>query len=433
MTTSSLSIGDPAFWRRPLQERMDDFTTMRAESPFTRSEIPNLLTGEMDEFFAVTRHAELTEISRRPLDFCSGQGSTNISDMPAEALEFFGSFIAMDDPRHARQRGIVARSFTPRRLQGVLDSVETICTEVIDGFCEQGEVDLVEAFSQPFPLLVICDMMGIPRSEFDTVLRATNVILGGGDPEMMGVPAEAFTPGAVDVATLTSALFGAGIELIGLMNELAEFRRTHPTDDLTSALVNAEVGEEMLAPEEIGPFFILLAVAGNDTTRTATSHGMHFLSQHPDQRRIWQDDLAGTTGTAVEEIVRMASPVTFMRRTATRDLSLSDHDISEGDKMILFYGAANRDPRVFDDPERFDVRRDPNPHVGFGGPGPHFCLGAHLARRELSVAFDRLLTRLPDIDLTDDPTYLDALGVPLVGGIKRLPVSFTPTAKVGSA
>ena len=386
MSAPAPTIADAEFWRRPLQARMDDFAVMRAESPFTRAEIPNLLTGEMDEFLAVTRHAELIEISRRPLDFCSGQGSTNISDMPAEALEFFGSFIAMDDPRHARQRGIVARSFTPRRLQGVLDSVETICTEVIDGFCEQGEVDLVEAFSQPFPLLVICDMMGIPRSEFDTVLRATNVILGGGDPEMMGVPPEAFTPGAIDIATLTNALFGAGIELIGLMNELAEFRRKHPTDDLTSALVNAEVGEEMLAPEEIGPFFILLAVAGNDTTRTAT-----------------------------------------------RDLTLSDHDISEGDKMILFYGAANRDPRVFEDPERFDVRRDPNPHVGFGGPGPHFCLGAHLARRELSVAFNQLLTRLPDIDLTGEPVHLDALGVPLVGGIKRLPVSFTPTAKVGSA
>lgn len=407
---------------------MDDFAALRAEAPFTRSEIPNLLTGEMDEFFAVTRYAELVEISRRPQDFCSGQGSTNISDMPAEALEFFGSFIAMDDPRHARQRGIVARSFTPRQLQRVLDSVETICTEVIDGFCEQGEVDLVEAFSQPFPLLVICDMMGIPRSEFDTVLRATNVILGGGDPEMMGVPREAFTPGAIDIPTLTNALFGAGMELIGIMSELAEFRRKQPTDDLTSALVNAEVGEDMLAPHEIGPFFILLAVAGNDTTRTATSIGMHLLSQHPEQRRIWQDDLPGTTATAVDEIVRMASPVTFMRRTCTRDLTLSDHELSEGDKLILFYGAANRDPRAFDDPEAFDVRRTPNNHVGFGGPGPHFCLGAHLARRELSVAFQQLLTRLPDIDVVGEPEHLEALGVPLVGGIKRLPVRFTPCA-----
>jgi cytochrome P450 len=386
------------------------------------------MTGGTDEFFAVTGYAELVEISRHPQDYCSGRGSTNISDMPPEALEFFGSFIAMDDPRHARQRGIVARSFTPRKLQGVLDSVETICTEVIDDMCEQGEVDLVEALSQPFPLLVICDMMGIPRSEFQTVLRATNVILGGGDPEMMGLEGS-----EMDANVLMGAFFTAGMELIGLMNELAEFRRKNPTDDLTSALVHNDLGEDMLAPEEIGPFFILLAVAGNDTTRTAISHGMHLLSQNPDQRRIWQDDLDDVTPTAVDEIVRVASPVTFMRRTVTRDLTLSGHDFHEDDKLILFYGAANRDPLVFEDPDRFDVRRDPNPHVGFGGPGPHFCLGAHLARRELSVAFRQLLTRLPDIELAGDPVLLDAMGVPLVGGIKHLPVRFTPSARVGAA
>ena len=176
----------------------------------------------------------------------------------------------------------------------------------------------------------------------------------------------------------------------------------------------------------------LHAAAISPRPRTATTHGMHFLPQHPDQRRIWQHDLEGTTATAVDEIVRMASPVTFMRRTATRDLTLSDHHISEGDKMILFYGAANRDPRVFDDPEAFDVRRDPNPHVGFGGPGPHFCLGAHLARREVSVAFRQLLTRLPDIEVDSPPVPLQGMGMPLVGGIKSLPVSFTPSDPLGS-
>jgi len=196
--------------------------------------------------------------------------------------------------------------------------------------------------------------------------------------------------------------------------------------------VHNELGEEMLAPNEIAPFFILLAVAGNDTTRTAISHGMHLLAQNPDQRKIWQDDLDAVTPTAVEEIVRVASPVTFMRRTVTHDLSLSGQDFTEGEKLILFYGAANRDPRHFDEPERFDVLRNPNPHVGFGGPGPHFCLGAHLARREVAVAFRQLLTRLPDIEITAEPTYLEALGVPLVGGIKRLPVRFTPTAPVGA-
>src|SRR5690606_18655590 len=160
---------------------------------------------------------------------------------------------------------------------------------------------------------------------------------------------------------------------------------------------------------EIAPFFILLAVAGNDTTRTAISHGMNLLAQNPDQRAIWQADLEGVAPTAVEEIVRVASPVTFMRRTATRDVTVSGHDFHEGDKVVMLYGAANRDPKHFDDPERFDVLRDPNTHVGFGGPGPHFCLGAHLARREVSVAFRQLLSRFPDIEVTGDPVPLEAM------------------------
>ncbi len=419
MTGTGPSLAEAAFWRRPLAERMADFAVFREEGPFHEAATLNPLTGESERFHAVTRYAEVLEISRRPLDFCSGRGSVSIVDMPAEALEFFGSFIAMDDPRHARQRGIVARSFTPRRLAQVVDSVERICTEVIDAMCTEGEVDLVQAISQPFPLLVICDMMGIPRSEFGTVLAATNTILGAGDPEMTG---------SEDIAT---AMVTAGLQLTGLMDELARKRRAEPTDDLTSALVHADADEDMLAPHELGPFFILLAVAGNDTTRTATTLGMHLLAQNPDQRAIWQGDVEGVTTTAVEEIVRVASPVTFMRRTVTRGLSLAGHDFTAGDKLVLFYGAANRDPRVFDDPDAFDLRRDPNPHVGFGGPGPHFCLGAHLARRELAIIFRQLFARLPDIEVAGEPVHLEAMGIPLVGGIKHLPVRFTPTAPVG--
>ena len=421
MIQRPLSISDPKFWHQPLSARMAHFAEMRERDPFSRHTFIDPLIDEEREFFAATRYDDVVEISRRPLEFCSGQGSTSINDLPADAMEFFGSFIVMDDPRHARQRGIVARAFTPRHLQGLLDSVEQTCTEVIDDICERGEVDLVQAVSQPFPLLVICDMMGIPRSEFSTVLRATNVILGAGDPDML--------EGREDVL---AALLEAGMQLTNLMNELAEHRRKHPADDLTTALVHNDLGEDMLAPSELAPFFILLAVAGNDTTRTAISLGMHLLAENPDQRAIWQADLAGTTATAVEEIVRAAAPVVFMRRTATRDVTVSGHQFHEGDKVVLFYGAANRDPRVFDDPERFDVRRDPNPHLGFGGPGPHFCLGAHLARRELSVVFRQLLTRLPDIEVAGDPVPLQSLGIPLVGGIKHLPVRFTPTARSGA-
>jgi cytochrome P450 len=411
---------DPELWRLPLAERMLELGEMREATAFTPASFENPMTGETEHFVAATRYADVVEISKRPREFCSGKGAVAVPDLPTEALDFFGSFINMDDPRHARQRGIVARSFTPRQLQAVLDSVDTICTEVIDGFCERGEADIVEVLSQPFPLLVICDMMGIPRSEFDTVLDATNVILGGGDPEYMG-----------DGDPML-ALFEAGMSLTNLMNEVAEERRANPTDDLTSKLVHNDLGEEMLATNEIAPFFILLAVAGNDTTRTAISHGVNLLSQNPDQRAIWQADLEAVTPTAVEEIVRVASPVTFMRRTATTDVTISGHDFAEGDKVIMLYGVANRDPRVFDAPETFDVRRDPNPHLGFGGPGPHFCLGAHLARREVAVAFRQLHTRLPDLELAGDPVPLDAMGIPLVGGLKRLPVRFTPTARVGS-
>ena len=422
--TPSEQLVDPEFWRQPLADRMATIAEWREEMTFVPVDFENPMSGEVERFRTAIRYDPIVEISRRPEDFCSGKGAVSIPDMPAELLDFFGSFINMDDPRHARQRGIVARSFTPRRLQGVLDSVEAICTEVIDEFCEQGEVDLVKAFSERYPLLVICDMMGIPRSEFDRVLTATNIILGGFDPEYMG--------DTEDLNEAMSTLMGAGLDLISLMNELADERRSNPTDDLTSQLVHNEVGEDMLAPHEIGPFFILLAVAGNDTTRTAISHGMHLLSQHPDQRAIWQDDLEGVTPTAVEEIVRVASPVTWMRRTATGSVTVGDETFDEGDKVVMLYGAANRDPRRFDDPERFDVRRDPNEHIGFGGPGPHFCLGAHLARREISVAFRQLLSRLPDIDATAEPTPIEGVGFPLVGGIKHLPVQFTPTAPVAA-
>ncbi len=394
---------------------MDDFADLRAAGPFTKAtvaDVTGLLGGDTD-FHAVTTFDEVVEISRKPKIFCSGQGAVAIPDMPMEAMEFFGSFINMDDPRHARQRGIVSRAFTPRRLESVLDSVETICTEVIDGIAEQGEVDLVETVAAPFPLLVICDMMGIPRSEFQAVLDATNVILGGGDPEFVGDDP-------------MSAMFGAGITLTGILNEVAEDRRKNPKDDLTSALINADVGEDVMTPEELGPFFILLAVAGNDTTRTAISYAMQFLHENPEQRRIWQDDIEGVTPTAVDEIVRYASPVVFMRRTTTEPVTIAGQDFDEGERFVMFYGAANRDPKHFDDPDTFDVRRDPNPHVGFGGPGPHFCLGAHLARRELAVVWRQLLTRLPDIEAAGPPVYLDAAGIPLVGGIKRFPVRFSP-------
>ncbi len=420
MAISPQRIVDTDFWQLPLDQRMAEFAELREQGPFHRVSFANQYTGEEEAFTAVVSYDELVAISKNPKDFCSGRGATSIVDMPPEMLEYFGGFINMDDPRHAHQRTIVAKTFTPRALQNLLDSVSSTCTEVIDGFCERGEVDLVEVLSQPFPLLVICDMMGIPRSDFDRVLQATNVILGAGDPE--------FLKGRDPM----QAGIEAGIELVTLMNELAEHKRRHPGDDLTSKLVNADFDEQTLTPDELGSFFILLAVAGNDTTRNGITYAVDLLSRYPDQRRILTDDLDAVAPTAVEEIIRVASPVTFMRRSVTHDLTMSGEQLDEGERLILFYGAANRDPQQFADPETFDVTRAPNPHVGFGGPGPHFCLGAHLARREMNVVLRELMTRLPDLEPTGPPVPLEAAGVPLVSGLKRLPVSFTPTAPVGA-
>ena len=426
MTTASehdidvdaINLTDAAFWTTPLEERQAGFAALRRHRPIAFFEEPEpppeFGIPRGPGYWALTRYADVVEVSRHPEIWCSGRGSTSVVDMTPEANEFFGSFITMDDPRHARQRGIVSRRFTPRQLAKVLDNVATVADEVIDGIIDRGEVDLVETISAPFPLLIICDMMGIPRSEFRTVMDATNAILGGGDAEFVG-----------DQPPVEAAIAGA-MTLVQLMNELAEDRRKNPGDDLTSALVTADVGDDVLTPAELGPFFILLAVAGNDTTRTAISHGMHYLTQNPDQRRLWQQNPEEVTATAVEEIVRYGAPVVFMRRTATQDTELGGQSFKEGDKVVMFYGSANRDEAVFDDPDRFDVRRADNPHVGFGGPGPHFCLGAHLARRELSVMFQKLFQRLPDIQAVEPPQLLDPVSMPLVTGVKHLRVEFTP-------
>jgi cytochrome P450 len=271
--------------------------------------------------------------------------------------------------------------------------VAAIATEIVDQAIEKGSVDFVTEVAAALPLRIICQMMGIPDSQYQFVFDHTNVILGAGDPEYV-------EPGEDVVARLLTA----GFELSQLVQELGEQRRKEPTDDLTSALVNTDVEGETLSDAELGSFFVLLVVAGNETTRNAIAHGMLALTENPDQRRWWLDDIDGRSATAVEEIVRWATPVIHFRRTVTTDgARLGDQEFSEGDKVVLFYNSANRDEAVFEDPYRFDLSRDPNPHVGFGGPGPHFCMGAHLARREMTVLFRELLTRTPEMAAVGPP------------------------------
>ncbi len=415
LTADQIDLSDVEFWTRPLAEREGAFLTLRTEKPLGFWAEPDISEAGIPPgpgYYGVTKFDDIVEISRSPERYCSGQGATSITDLPEFMNDFFGSMINMDDPRHARLRRIVSAGFTPRMLKKVEDGVAQIASTIVDDVLKNGAGDFVTQVAARLPLQVICDMMGIPESQYDTVFTRSNIILGAADPE--------YTEQG-DATAVINALLTAGGDLHALVGDLGKFRRENPTDDLTSALVNATVDGESLTDAELGSFFILLVVAGNETTRNAISHALHLLTENPDQRSILVNDINGVMPGAVEEIVRVASPVIFMRRTAVVDTQLRGQEIKAGDKLVLYYWSANRDADQFDNPFAFDVRRTPNDHVGFGGPGPHFCLGAHLARREISVMLREIYTRLPNVASTGEP---DRLRSSFINGIKHLPFSF---------
>jgi cytochrome P450 len=420
LAVDDIDLSDIAFWGRPWNEREGAFQTLRRERPisfYEEPEIPEALSYVIPKgkgYHALTRHADISQASRHPEIYESGRGATSIVDMPEEMLDFFGSMINMDNPRHARLRRIVSAAFNPRMIKSIEDRIDFVANDVIDRVAPLGGCDFVVEVAARLPLAIICDMMGVASSDYDTVFKASNVILSSGDPE--------YVPEGADpmVAFMTAAQ-----QLNLLMVDLATYRREHPTDDVTSALVNTNVDGENLSDTEVAAFFILLVVAGNETTRNAISHGLLALTEHPDQRALWKADPAGIAATGVDEIVRWASPVIWMRRTVAAETVLGGTELHEGDKVIMFYNSANRDEDVFDDPFTFDVRRAPNPHIGFGAAGPHFCLGAHLARQEIDVMFRRLFERLPDIESAGEP---DRLLSPFINGIKHLDCTFTPMA-----
>ncbi|MCZ6464403.1 MAG: cytochrome P450 [Proteobacteria bacterium] len=416
-TLEEIQLSDPEFWTAPIEEREGAFATLREQDPirfFQEMEMPpEIPLPKGPGYWALTKHRHILEASRTPEIFCSGKGATSTVDLPPEMNEFFGGMINMDDPRHSVQRRIISRGFTPGALQRIVGGVDERARRIIDRVIDKGECDFVTEIAAPLPLEIICDMMGIPESQNQFVFERSNLILGLGDPD--------YNLGAQNpiVAAMT-----AGTELAALMREMAESRRKNPTDDLTSGLIHAAEGDDdILTDAELASFFILLVVAGNETTRNAISHGMKALCDDPDERRKWAADFEGVAPTAIEEIVRWASPVIYMRRTVTRDTVLDGQPLAAGDKVALWYASANRDEEVFPDPFRFDVTRTPNEHVGFGGPGPHFCLGANLARREIRVMFRQIFERLPDLEITGEP---ERLASNFVHGIKRMPCRFTP-------
>lgn len=403
-----IQLASEGFWTMPESERIGAFALLRRERPVSwheEFEIPGLPKGP--GFWSVVRYADIQHVSRNPKIFLSGHG-INLTDLPPEMVEFFGSMIAMDAPRHTKMRLIVNQGFTPRMVAKVEEYVRDKARRIVDAVAARGECDFVTEIAAALPLGIICDMMGIPESDYRRIFDLTNIILGVGDPEY---------------ATSIEQLMAAAMELFQYAQALGSERLAHRADDITSELMHAVVDGERLTEQEFGSFFILLVAAGNETTRNAISHGMKALTDFPDQRQLWADDFAGLTSTAVEEIVRWASPVMHFRRTAAEDTEISGQPIKKGEKVVMWYISGNRDETKFNDPFRFDVRRTPADHIAFGAGGPHFCMGANLARREIAVMFNELFRRLPDIRISGSPDYLMSA---FIHGIKRMPCRFTP-------
>lgn len=360
------------------------------------------------EIWGITLYEDVMKVSKTPEIFSSAKGSRPDSWTP--------SSINMDDPEHKRRRGLVNRGFTPGRLASHESRVRDICNWLIDSVCERGECEFVREIAAPLPLIMIGDMLGMPKEDFGTLLRWSEVMLEA-------------TSSTATQEVLEAATAAGGEYFEYIMGAMAA-RKEKPTGDLVSELVHGEIDGERLTDEEIAHESLLILVGGDETTRHVITESQLALMQHPDQRQKLLDEPARLKG-AVEEFLRWVSPIKNMNRTATRDTELRGQKIREGDKLLLLYQAANRDETAFENPDAFDVERQPNDHVAFGGYGAHHCLGASLARLELRVMFEELLRRMPDMHLaTDDP--LPRRPSNFIAGLEAMPVRFAPSKPVGA-
>jgi cytochrome P450 len=383
--SATADLADPRFWQLPAPARAAAFAELRRRP--APAYFGDRATGR--GFHALVRHADVVEASRTPAVFLSGPGVTTPEPARWVRVLFGDSMVNLDDPRHAQLRRIVSRAFTPRLLGRVEEDVRRITTALVDEVERGRPADFVGAVAAELPFQVICTMMGIPaesrRAILDLVNR-TSEDIGVARPlrRRFRVPGR----GLAALARMQGIVAGIGRE-----------RRRRPAEDLISALVTADVDGRRLTGRELGAFFTLLLVAGVETTRNALAHGLHLLTVHPEQRALLLADLNGRLDGAVDEIVRHASPIIQFRRTVAVDHELGGPGgplLRAGEKVALYYGSANRDEEVFPDPDAFDITRSPNPHLGYGGGGPHYCLGAHLARQEMTALLRELFTRLPD-------------------------------------
>jgi cytochrome P450 len=414
MTEAGLADIDLTDLERWVEGVPDDwFALLRREAPcFWQDE------REGRGFWSLTRYEDVVAASKDYETFSSARGGTSLMDLTAEQIESRMSMLDADPPYHTRLRSIVNKAFTPRAILAYEGRIRELLREILERAFEQDEFDYVAEVSAETPMWVLCELMGTPVEDRRYLIRLGDAMLGNTDPEQAGE----FTYGKADLSEYAHLPFSspAALEMFEYGHNLAAERRARPRSDITTRLLEAEVDGDRLTEHEFDLFFLLLVTAGNETTRHIISHGTHALLSNRAEIERLNDD-PGLIETAVEETLRWGCSLLHFRRTATRDLEFRGSSIREGDKVLLWYISANRDEAQFPDPLRFDVGRAPNRHVAFGLGGPHFCLGAHLARLELRVFLEEMLPYLPHLELAGAPERLRSN---FFHGIKRLPVVY---------
>ena len=386
----------------------ETFAHWRATDPVHWTEHPT-----ENDYWSVTTYDEVVAANRDAEVFSSQRGGVFMMDPDEEMLAQLGLLmLTMDPPRHTRYRLLVSRAFTPKHIRDLDLFIQRSTHRIVDEVIERGSADFVVDLAAELPLQVIAEIIGVPQEDRHLVFDWSNRMIGSEDPEYAVTPDDAGN---------------AQIEMFTYCAALCEDRRKNPRDDILTSLINAEVDGDKLDDLELNTFFMLLAVAGNETTRNLIAHGMHNLFENPDEHRKLLENRE-LMKPGVEEMLRVGTPVLHFRRTATRDTYLGETAIAEGDKVVLWYVSANRDEKHFESPMEFRIDRTPNEHIAFGGRGPHFCLGANLARSEIRHLFDEVLERIPDIRQAGEPERLRSN---FIGGIKHLPVEFTPGRRHG--
>jgi cholest-4-en-3-one 26-monooxygenase len=395
-------LTDPDLYAQRVPQ--EEFAELRRAAPVRWNPQPSDMGFNDDGFWAVTRHKDVVAISRDSDTFSSYENTAIVRFMSGSTRDQIEMqrviMLNIDPPHHTKVRGIVSRGFTPRAISNLRDILNDRAQKIVRAALEEGTGDFVTDVACELPLQAIAELIGVPQEDRHKLFTWSNDMVGYDDPEYQG-----------DGET-------AAAEILGYSMLMAEDRRACPRDDIVTKLVSAQVDGGELTSDEFGFFVILLAVAGNETTRNAISHGMLAFLENPAQ---WELFKADRPRTAVDEIVRWATPVTVFQRTATREVELGGQQIKAGQRVGMFYRSANFDEEVFSDPEQFDVMRNPNPHVGFGGTGAHYCLGANLARLEIDLMFNAIADAMPDIAKAGDPQRLRS---GWLNGVKRLPVSY---------